>query len=673
MEPRKRVNILLVDDQPAKLLSYETILSELGENLIKASSGNDALECLLKTEIAVVLVDVCMPELDGFELTSMIRNHPRFRKTAIILVSGLMTEDVDRLKGYVSGAVDYVSVPIVPEILRAKVSVFVDLFRKTEALQQLNQQLEQRVEERTEQLARAYEASHFLATIVESSSDAIVGQTLEGTIRTWNRSAERLFGYDSTEMLGHNISRLTPPDRIGEECRVIDKLLNGETVEPFETVRQRKDGGTVEISLTISLIRDAAGEVIGTSQAARDITEQKRTAELLLQTQKLESLGVLAGGIAHDFNNLLVGILGNASIALDGLPANSPVKTPLAQILSAGESAAGLTRQMLAYSGRGQFVMSQMDLSSRVREAIPLIQAAISRTVELRLHLAEGLPAIEADATQVQQILMNLIINGAEAIPAGQRGTVTISTRTQQVDDAFVRDQTGLAGADLKRGTYVAVEVHDNGAGMDDSTKARIFEPFFTTKFTGRGLGLAAVLGIVRGHEGSIHIASTPGQGTTFTVLFPALASAAGQQPAEGTGTQYSGDGVVLVIDDEEIVRSVAMYTLRRAGYTPILAEDGEHGVEALRRNMETVDCILLDGTMPGISAEETLARLKAINSGIPVLLISGFSETEMLRRFKGQELAGFLQKPFKAHDLLEKLKPILATRNALRGAVGPH
>ena len=361
METREPVNILLVDDQPAKLLTYDTILSELGENLIKANSGREALEYLLKNEIAVVLVDVCMPELDGFELTSMIRNHPRFRKTAIILVSGVMIEDVDRLKGYVSGAVDYVSVPIVPEILRAKVCVFADLFRKTGALEQLDQELEQRVAQRTaalsettEKLARAYEASHLLASIVESSDDAIIGQSLDGVRRTWNAGAERLYGLMAAEMLGRNIIELTPPDRLDEESAIFEKLRKGERVDHFETMRLRGNGTLVEV-VTISPIRDGDGELMGTSQVARDITEQKRNAELMRQTQKLESMGILAGGIAHDFNNLLVGILGNASLALDMLPPNSPLCDPMEGVIGASEKAAALTRQMLAYSGRGRF------------------------------------------------------------------------------------------------------------------------------------------------------------------------------------------------------------------------------------------------------------------------------------------------------------------------------
>ena len=658
MESREPLNILLVDDQPAKLLTYEAILSDLGENLIKASSGREALDCLLKNRIALVLIDVCMPDLDGFELTSIIRDHPRFQKTAIILVSGVMTEDVDRLKGYVSGALDYVSVPIVPEILRAKVSVFADLFRKTEALERLNEALS----ETSSKLASAYEASRLLAAIVESSDDAIIGQSHEGTIRTWNAGAERLYGYCADEILGCKVSRLTPPERSEEEARILGKLHRGERVDHVETLRVRKDGTLLEVSLTISPIRSECGEIVGASQVVRDITEQKRAAEHLRQTQKLESLGVLAGGIAHDFNNLLVGILGNANLALDLLPSDSPGVTPIQAVVSAGEKAAELTRQMLAYSGHGRFVLKRINLSAYIRQVMPLIEAAISRTVELRLDLVEDLSAIEADTAQMQQLLMNLVINGAEAIPDGKPGIVTVTTRREEVDEHSVHSPTGSVSCDLKQGTYVVLEVQDNGTGMDEQTQARIFEPFFTTKFTGRGLGLAAVLGIVRGHSGAIHVLSTPGGGSTFRVLLPAAAvqqDSAREQPQRADS--LTGWGTVLFIDDEEIVRSLAERALKTHGYTVLLAKDGEQGLKLFRENADNIRGVVLDLTMPVMSGEETLRRLKEIRTDIPVILSSGFGEMEAMSRFKGQGLAGFLQKPYQSTLLLKKVGEIMA------------
>jgi PAS domain S-box-containing protein len=368
----------------------------------------------------------------------------------------------------------------------------------------------------------------YLAAIVENSGDAIVGMSLDGIIQSWNKSAEHIFGYRAEEIVGHSIEELIPDDRRHEEPAILERLRAGERVDHFETVRVRKDRTPVDVSLTISPIRDREGRIIGASKMARDIGEQRRNAARMRETQKLESLGVLAGGIAHDFNNLLTGILGNASLALSDLEPDSPLKEQIGNVVDASEKAAVLTRQMLAYAGKGRFFVERIDLAARIREIVPLIKASVSATVELRFDLAEQLPAIEADSTQIQQLITNIIINGAEAVPEGKPGTVTVATRREDVDRSYLRTNHGCRVGELQPGQHVLFEVTDTGVGMNEATIDRIFDPFFTTKFTGRGLGLAAVLGIVRGNNACIHITTAPGQGTIFRVLFPATA-----QPSE--------------------------------------------------------------------------------------------------------------------------------------------
>jgi PAS domain S-box-containing protein len=554
-----------------------------------------------------------------------------------------------------------------------------ELHQKVREIELLNQNLEQHVRERTaelqksnEDLARSYEANRLLASVVESSDDAIFAKSLEGIIESWNAGAERLYGYKPEEILGHNVRELVPSDRPEEETDILERTRRGEPVEHFETLRLRKGGVPVEVSLTVSPIRNESGELVGASHIARDITEQKRAAEAMRQTQKLESLGVLAGGIAHDFNNLLVGIMGNASLALEHLPANFPARRNLQDVIAAGERAAGLTRQMLAYSGKGRFVIDRIDLSTYIRETVPLIEAAIPRTVQLRLNLEEDLPAIEADATQVQQLVMNLVINGAEAIAEGKLGTVTVITRAEQVSEEYLRKQALPPTEDLKAGLFVLLEVRDTGSGMDEATKSKIFEPFFTTKFTGRGLGLAAVLGIVRGHRGFIQVSSTPGQGTAFRVLFPALEMGAGRRPgALQEARNLTGAGTILVIDDEPIVRKLARQVLEHYGYRVLLAEEGERGVEEFRGAADEILCVVLDLMMPVLSGEETLPRLKALRPDVPIILSSGFSETEAIRRFAGKGLAGFIQKPYKPAELAEKVKNVIATAKPRLGKTG--
>ena len=544
-----------------------------------------------------------------------------------------------------------------------------ELQQKVREIEGLNQGLERRVSERTAQLqksnqklARSNEANRLLASVVESSDDAIVARSVEGVIESWNAGAERLYGYRPEEIIGHNIRELLPPGCTEEEADILERLRQGQSVEHFETVRLRKGGAPVDVSLTISPIRDDSGRIVGTSHISRDITEQKTHAEAMRQAQKLESLGVLAGGIAHDFNNLLVGIIGNASLAAESMPDYSPARRNIEDVIAAGERAAGLTRQMLAYSGKGRFVIDRIDLSAYVRETVPLLEAAIPRTVALRLELADHLPAIEADAAQIQQLVMNLVINGAEAIPDGKPGTVTVRTRLEHLDAESAGTQAIAQTQEFKPGPYVLLEVRDTGVGMDAAIQSKIFDPFFTTKFTGRGLGLAAVLGIVRGHGGFIEVSSAPGQGTAFRVRLPALAAGMGRPAkARETTRDLSGAGTVLVIDDEEIVRNLARQTLEHYGYRVLLAEEGARGVEALGREADSIDCVVLDLTMPVMSGEEALPRLKALRPEVPVILSSGFSEAEAVRRFAGKGLAAFIQKPYRAADLAVKVKDAMA------------
>ncbi|HEX8984804.1 MAG TPA: PAS domain S-box protein [Bryobacteraceae bacterium] len=495
---------------------------------------------------------------------------------------------------------------------------------------------------------KADEAVHRLAAIVESSDDAIIGKTLEGIIQSWNSAAERIYGYTAEEAVGRSMTMLLPPDRPDEESAVLERLHKGRRVEHFETVRLRKDGHPIEVSMTISPIRDKEGRVIGASNITRDITERRRFEEHLRETQKLESLGVLAGGVAHDFNNLLVGIMGNASLALDSIAEEDPVRSMIESLLQASERAANLTRQLLAYSGRGQFVVQSTDVSRLIREIVALIQTSIPKSVRLSFALENTLPAIEADVAQIQQLVMNLVINAAEAI-GEVPGTVTVRTYQEFREAADAGE----------RGTYVALEVEDTGCGMDQATRERIFDPFFTTKFTGRGLGLAAVLGIVRGHRGRIQVDTAPGEGTRFRVSFPAATAPAPHQRPRVAG-DFRGKGTVLVVDDEEIVRTTARITLERYGYEVLVAADGAEALDCLRKAPQ-VTVVLLDLTMPIMSGEEALHEIRRIRPQLRVILSSGYNEIEATRRFRGQGLSGFLQKPYSADALGEKVKAAVA------------
>jgi signal transduction histidine kinase/CheY-like chemotaxis protein len=402
------------------------------------------------------------------------------------------------------------------------------------------------------------------------------------------------------------------------------------------------------------------------TQAA--LTERQRAEDerfaierKLLETQKLESLGVLAGGIAHDFNNLLVSILGNVGLALLDLEPMSPVREPVEQIKVAAQRAAELTRQMLAYSGKGRFVVQRLNLNSVIDEMTQLMKVSISKNAILKMNLSPRIPAIEGDATQIRQIVMNLIVNASDAI-GNKEGIITLSTGVVRADRLYL-SQAFLA-PDLPEGDYAYLEIADTGIGMDQETLAKIFDPFFTTKFTGRGLGLAAVLGIVRGHKGAIRVYSEAGRGSTFRILLPSIeAPVETRSDDDGNGANH-GSGTILIVDDEEIVRKVTRRMLERYGYNVMIAEDGRRAIDMFHGNPSAVDCVLLDMTMPGLSGDETFRELRRIKPDAVVVLMSGYTEQDATSRFSGKGLAGFLQKPYTPQDLREKISGVLQNGN---------
>jgi len=396
-----------------------------------------------------------------------------------------------------------------------------------------------------------------------------------------------------------------------------------------------------------------------------DITERRkaerdrrRIARRMQHTQKLESLGVLAGGIAHDFNNLLAGIMGNTSLALLDLPADSPLRPLLEQAEATARVASELTRQMLAYSGKGRFVIENLDLSELVEEMARLLSVSLPAGAVLRFDISADMPPVEMDASQVRQVVMNLVTNAADAVK-GRGGTIGIRTGRETADTGSL-SRYWLADG-IPGGEFVFVEVSDTGGGMTREVKARLFDPFFTTKKTGRGLGMAAVLGIVRGHKGAIKVSSEPGQGTTIKVLFPIHPGLATTTSMRAVGAALAPtDALVLVVDDEEPVRTIACLVLERAGCRTVSAANGQEAVDIFATRGDEIDLVLLDLTMPVMDGEETLRALRAIRADIRVLLSSGYNRQDTTARFAGEGLAGFLQKPWTAPDLQDAVARIL-------------
>jgi PAS domain S-box-containing protein len=503
------------------------------------------------------------------------------------------------------------------------------------------------------------------ALLLSRMRDAVFCTELDGTVTFWNEGAEHLFGWSTGELLGRPLIGRYPPE-LAAELHV--RLAAAAAGEDWNTQWQdcRRDGSRVWIELSIARFLDSSGRPAGLLGLARDITERLRAEEDRLalerriqETQKLESLGVLAGGIAHDFNNILTGILGNASLAKLDLPADSPLAPSIGSIETAALRAADLCHQMLAYAGKARFTVAPVDLGRLVEESARLLSLSLSKKATLTLDLAPGLPQVLADATQLRQVVMNLVLNAAEAL-GREPGSITVSTRrTLATPERLASCHTA---GDHPGGDSLELRVVDTGCGMSPETLARIFDPFFTTKFTGRGLGLSAVLGIVRGHHGALEVASSSGQGTTFAILLPAIATPVAESAAPAAATPpWQGAGTILVADDEEPVRDVLANMLERLGFSAVTAADGVEALACFRAEPDRFAAVLLDLSMPRCDGMETLHEIRRIRPDTPVLLISGHGSGELLDQFATERLAGIVQKPFTAAALHEALQHALA------------
>ena len=478
-----------------------------------------------------------------------------------------------------------------------------------------------------------------------------------------NINAAMMFGYSDSEAIGRpGTDWIVPEDRE----LVIQHMASGYE-EPYEVNAVRKDGTVFPALIRAKMMHYKGKDVRVTSLS--DISDRKKAEgerlnleRQLLRTQKLESLGILSGGIAHDFNNLLQALLGNLELALMKLQQENPARKNIDQAIKAGRHAATLTNMMLAYSGKGLFVIKPLHLTELVEENATMLEAAIPKSITLEQHLDRALPIIKADTGQLQQVIMNLITNAAEAI-GDASGTITLTTGVGEFDQATLNESR--LDEKTAAGRYVWLEVRDNGCGMEDDTQRKLFDPFFTTKFTGRGLGMSAVLGILRAHKGAFLVESLPGAGTTIKVLFP-VSNALPDESKPGFGgdsgpKEAIGPSVtVLVVDDEDMIRAVTVAMLEELGFATMAAAGGEEALTLFREAGDSIDVVLLDQVMPDMDGVTAFKELRRITPDIKVLLASGFSQQEVSDRFRGLGLNGFLPKPYTLKNLSEELSRVL-------------
>ena len=509
-----------------------------------------------------------------------------------------------------------------------------------------------------------------LLNIIDSMGDGIFVVDETGKMLFCNKSSERIIGYgmlnldleDRVRLIGNYLPDMVtpfPPDDLP-----ISRALRGESTDQmtyFVRNDRRPDG--VWVSVSGRPLRNSQGELAGGVIVFRDVTQMHRSdqerrclEEQMFRTQKLESLGVLAGGIAHDFNNLLMGVVGNTDLALLDDSCSESIRNRLEHVAVAARRLADLTNQLLAYSGQSTLIEQPINISRLLLEMSDLLKPVVSKKADVRFSCPLELPVISGDGTQIRQVLMNLITNASDAL-GNNPGVITLRTGEVYLNENAISHLYLREG--VKPGRYIFAEVTDSGTGMDEDTVSRIFDPFFTTKFTGRGLGLAAVLGIVRKHGGAIQVESSPGKGTQFRVFFPS--SDADQlrpeRPAPQVKDSEPQQRVVLLIDDEEPILSVVSEMLKGFGYQAVIAASGKEGIEAFRRHRDDLDIVILDLTMPDMGGEEVLRHLLHEPSQAKIILSSGYDESKLLENYA---IHGYLQKPYGAGALRDKLASVL-------------
>jgi two-component system cell cycle sensor histidine kinase/response regulator CckA len=440
----------------------------------------------------------------------------------------------------------------------------------------------------------------------------------------------------------------------------IQKALKGETNFDFEHRIQLDSGEERVLHLSAEVINDGHGRPAQLWGVAQDVTEARRRLTSDLQTQKLESLGLLAGGIVHDFNNLLTAMLANFQLAATTIPEDNPAHRHLRLAAAAAEKSALLTSQLLGYSGKGRFHVRPLDLNQVVQEVLDTLRLSLGAKTDIHLHLEEGLPHILGDPAQIQQIIQNLATNASEALE-GAPGSVRITTQSTRLDAAYIQS-TFAPSEQVRPGPYVCFQISDTGCGISPDRLGRIFDPFYTTKVKGRGLGLSAILGIIRSHGGVLKVYSEQGKGTNFRIFLPASArEAVPAGPTPVTETSRVTGGRVLVVDDDDLVRATTRGVLEQEGFEVLEASDGALCLEVLRAQPGRIHLVLMDLTMPGMDGVETYQALRILDPEIRVVLTSGYNEQEAINRFVQGDLAGFLQKPFSAHDLARMVREALA------------
>ncbi|HEX8843853.1 MAG TPA: response regulator [Pyrinomonadaceae bacterium] len=626
--------VLAVNDAHDSLEVLSRLLRTSGYRVLTASDGREGFEVARAEHPDLVISDVSMPHMDGIEMCRLIRQQPGLRETPILLLSAVRTDSESVVEGLEAGADDYLEAPYDPMRLITKVARLIERKRAEEELS--------KSEERYRDM-------------VENAHDIIYSHDLEGNYTSMNKAGERITGYTLEEALRLNLSQTVAPEYLEKAQQMLDRKLAGENVTAYDLVIVTKDRRRVAVEVNTRIILEN-GRPVGVQGIARDVTKRKHLEEQLRQSQKMEAVGRLAGGIAHDFNNLLTAITGYSDLTLKRLRAEDPLRRNVEEIKKAGDRAASLTRQLLAFSRKQVLQPKVLDLNAVVSDMEKMLGRLIGEDIELQTALSSELGSVRADPGQIEQVLLNLAVNARDAMPHG--GNLIIETENVSLNEGYTTRHIAV-----KPGAYVMLAVSDTGCGMNEETQSRIFEPFFTTKEVGKGtgLGLSTVYGIVKQSGGNIWVYSEVGVGTAFKIYLPRVEEAAQEyKPGHEVKEPLDGTEIILLAEDDERVRNLVREVLEGYGYRVLEAEAGGAALSVAERHGGPIHLLLTDVVMPKMSGRELADRLVQSRPGMKVLYMSGYTDESIVHHGVLDAGTPFIQKPFEPEALARKVRELL-------------